>query len=781
MFGKPFDRDWYISVISKCALLRDLENFSGGDLTEIGEKGINLSGGQKQRIALARACYSKAEFVLLDDPFSAVDAPTSYLLLHNVILDLLKGRTCVLVTNAVHLVLPYADNCMLLKNGQLVCHGAPFEISKSADFRSIYTVFELARKEECSSFEYEPVKLSNIVTKMISKESKVVGSISYDIYLMYFWSSGGIVFLLGIIVLTVLCGILRLVNDWWLKIWSDSNLMSKLNFLRIESLSNFLKLEHIVTMETNRGISYLAIYAGIGLFTIVLQNILQFVLLWGSYRTSKIMHSAMLDAILNAPLRFFECTPLGRIINRFSKDVEIIDTQLSISIQNFLERLIVGVILIVILISAIVPLFLIPAVPVFIVYCYLAFRFITPCRDLKRLESISKTPVFSKFAESLNGNVTIRAYGQQQRFMVRLYEALDLNQTIFLSLWAINRWLYFRASMISGILTFLAGVLLVYSKTDSGWAAIALSYSLSFTQGLLYALRMHAEVELGMNAVERIVEYQNIEGEEQTIAVVPLDWPQNGIVNVNNLSTRYSKDSPNVLHQISFTLNKFEKLGVVGRTGAGKSSLSLAFFRIILISEGYIEIDGVDVTTVSLHDLRSRLSIIPQDPVLFGGTVRSNLDPLEEHTDEKLWAVLKRVHFFDSMQSSVDLDHQVTENGTNFSQGQRQLLCLARALLRQAKLVFMDEATASIDGPTDLRIQETIKTELKNSTVVCIAHRIKTVIDYDKIIVLEQGRVKEMGTPLELITNTNGAFQRMCVESGEYQELLKMAIQTSKV
>ncbi|KAJ3113003.1 hypothetical protein HK098_007865, partial [Nowakowskiella sp. JEL0407] len=408
--------------------------------------------------------------------------------------------------------------------------------------------------------------------------------------------------------------------------------------------------------------------------------------------------------------------------------------------------------------------------------------------------SVSRSPVYALFSETLQGVVTIRAYGQENRFETENNSKTDTNHRSFFYLWVANRWLCLRTDLISATVVFVSGAGLVASGISPGWAGLCLSYTLEFTEFLLWLVRSHAEMEMGMNAVERIIEYSSVEQEPAAIIEPrpPQEWPTSGAIVVDGLTVKYAPDLGPVLTDLSFKVGGGQKVGIVGRTGAGKSTLSLAFFRILPFASGTIKIDGLDIQNIGLHDLRSRLTIIPQDPVLFSGTLRQALDPLEEHDDEAIWGALQRVQFLESMQqhqdtqkseefsdvessSALTLEYNVAENGTNFSQGQRQLLCLARALLRKSKVVILDEATASVDNATDALIQQTIRSELSNATVLTIAHRLRTVVDYDLILVLDHGKLLEFDTPWTLLQKESGSFKKMAEETGEIDELVDIA------
>ncbi|KAJ8331529.1 Transporter of the ATP-binding cassette (ABC) [Batrachochytrium dendrobatidis] len=891
LFGEAYDEQRYHQVIVACALVKDLENLEGGDLTEIGEKGINMSGGQKQRIALARACYSHASFVLLDDPLSAVDAPTARHLLKRCILDAMRGRTIVLVSHAVSLVLPHADFVAVVKNGEIVCQGSPTDLTQNVDADGIFgldlSFDSLANEEDAATATISAAADTAAVTsvmnasaisngkKLVEDEEKATGSVRAEVYNTYFKAAGGTSYIVLFLLSFLLVSGATLANDWWLKIWTDQSTTAAIaasssansSFSSLGSLSSsiggvdsdlgFAEMQHnskfvmlsvqsvwsALGQESSASASnptaafttfsaipepaspaltqkdaifYVGVYALFGLGVILANNIQLIIILWGSFVASRRMHDTLLASVLGSPLRFFEVTPIGRILNRFSKDIENIDSSVMESIEFFVAKVIQGG-TIVCVIGVITPPFLIIVLPVVFLYLVVARMYLNTSRELKRLESVSRSPIYAQFSETLTGVSTIRAYGAEDRFSTDNNEKVDLNHRSFFFIWAANRWLCLRTELISAAVVLFAGLAVIFGNIGAGWAALTITYALDFTNALLWTVRMHAEMEMSMNSVERVKEYTGIEQEPPAIIESNRpdpSWPAEGSIVVKDLSIRYAAEQPDVLKKLNFTVKGAEKVAVVGRTGAGKSTLSLAFFRIIPLSGGSIEIDGVDIGEIGLFDLRSRLTIIPQDPVLFTGNLRTNLDPLGEHDDASLWMALRRVHFLDSLQqpqsstatliqspsssssmvdlddststvmapssvptaSTITLEYPVNENGGNFSQGQRQLLCLARALLRSTRVIFLDEATASVDNDTDTKIQQTIRQEFAHGTVICIAHRLRTIIDYDKVLVLDHGKVLEYGSPISLIeTSPIAAFRKMCEETGEFDELVRLA------
>ncbi|KAJ3029830.1 UNVERIFIED_CONTAM: hypothetical protein HDU68_010951 [Siphonaria sp. JEL0065] len=891
LMGLEFEEKRYREALEACSLVRDLETFAGGDLTEIGEKGVSISGGQKQRISLARAVYSNASVVLLDDPLSAVDAPTARHLLKYAILGALKGRTVILVTHAVSLTAPFADHVVILQNGEVVSQGTPTEIASDSNVPDIthqmlaQTVVLTDEDDTNISSEKKPEQKDVVAdaqdaTKLVDEEQRATGSVSLKVYKTYWDACGGLFFLFSFIFFQWAQSGANLSTDWWLSRWTNAakinstlpgNFSSFATFgphapsqaisnLPLSFSASFASVSSqvsttsamdlrtmISTLVPLGGLSpsdtmfYITVYGLLGFSKVLVAVVLNLINVFGAIRASRSLHQSLLASILGAPLRFFETTPLGRILNRFSKDISTIDEDVMNSIFYFFHQLVKGATIIAV-ISYSAPWFLLSFFPIFYTYMSITQKYLNVSRELKRLQSVSRSPIFSLFSECLAGVTTVRAYNQTSRFSQMSSDRVNQNHKAFYLLWTANRWLCIRTDMISAVVILCAGAAVISGNVNAGMAALTLTYAGQFSEALLWVVRMHADMEMSLNSVERCREYMDIEQEPARVVEnyrPAAEWPQKGEIQVKGLSVRYGgEDQPFVLNGVTFETRPGEKIGVVGRTGAGKSTLSLAFFRIIPLAEGSITIDGMDIGRMGLSDLRSKLTIIPQDPVLFTGTVRSNLDPHGECDDAELWHVLRSTHVLDSVNgnnassssngdsssgsssatltpgvsyedlaessgevtlanpslkrvsssstmksttsgssgNSLTLDSPVTENGGNFSQGQRQLLCMARALLRKSKVIFLDEATASIDASTDAKIQQTIREELKDATILTIAHRLKTVVDYDRVLVLDRGQVVEFGTPTELIEKENGGyFRKMCEDSGEIGELIKVA------
>ncbi|KAF9566632.1 hypothetical protein EC968_003681 [Mortierella alpina] len=760
LFGLPLDEARYRKVIKDCALERDIQILPDGDQTEIGERGINLSGGQKQRVNIARAVYFDADLVLLDDPLSAVDAHVGKYLFKNCILGALQGKTRVLVTHQLH-VLPQVDYIICMKDGEIVergtfqelmenqgefsllmkAHGGIEEIDNESeeplDDPSLNPSIAEAEKtletgsteEKKEGADQKKDELTSKAKGLMSQEERATGAVDGTIYKSYVKAAGGTYLIPLMIALLVMTQI------------------AKVGF-------------------------YMGIYAAWGLAQGVFQFITGFYFSLAGARAAKVLHQNALKNIFRAPSSFFDTTPLGRIINRFSKDVDATDNLLSESYRMFTGTAAI-VLSTFILISVIFPYFLIPLVPMLLFYYFAAIYYRSSSRELKRLDSILRSSLYAHFSETLSGLATIRAYREQERFMGRNAYFIDLENRPYFMSFSIQRWLGVRLETIANTLVFCTSLLGVFARfnIDPSIIGLVLSYSMSVTGTFNWCVRQYAEVENNMNAVERLHHYAN-ELTLEADAIIPDNrpadsWPRTGAISIRNLELRYRPELPSVLHNLSLDIKGGEKIGVVGRTGAGKSSIMMALFRLVEPSQGTMEIDGVDICKIGLFDLRTRLAIIPQDPVLFSGTIRSNLDPFEKCTDQELWEVLERSDLKNYVTSCEGgLDSQVTEFGENLSVGQRQLLCLARAMLTRARVIIMDEATASVDVATDVMLQKAIRVDFAQSTVLTIAHRLNTVIDYTKILVLDHGEVKEFDTPANLLSRPDSLFSSMVDETG---------------
>lgn len=800
------------------------------------------------RVAIARAVYSQADIVILDDCLSAVDAHTAkHLYQHCLMGEYMRHRTVILVTHHVGLCIRGAGYVVALEeSGTVAAAGKPLDVIKSGALGS--EVSQEGFMEDIDANEEEAtdgpiptvpksIKTNNDASnangagKLVKEEARAEGSVKWAVYGTYYHASGGFLFWASVLLLFCCAQASVLGQDYWIKVWSaaydnisnstTSQMMataynehtsiftafsymgyaagqletvtSKLHYVLPQSVKAFAQ-EIKDGSAVNVGY-YLGIYFLIGMLSLGLTTIRSLVLFLGSLKASRKIHSQLLDRILRAKVRFFDVTPLGRIVNRFSSDLETVDQAVAPSL-SFLLYSIIATLYVILLVSIITPAFIVPGFFVALMFRSVGAYYLRTSRDMKRLNSVSRSPIYVQFNETVLGVATIRAFGCQHRFTEENFKRIDANNRPFLWMWATNRWLHCRVDVLGALVSFCTGAVLVSSRSwvNPGLAGLSLSYALTFTHHVLWVVRMYAMNEMNMNAIERIHEYLDIEQEPPSHipeTLPRISWPELGTVQVKNLVMKYAPDTPDVLRSISFETRPREKIGIVGRTGSGKSTLAMSLFRFMEPTSGQIFIDGIDIHSIGLEDLRSRLTIIPQDPVLFSGTLRSNLDPFGQYDDAILWAALKRSHLIDSQQSeeeinqnttssanienAITLDSPVTGSGSNWSQGQRQLIALARALVKKTSLIVLDEATSSVDFDTDHQIQETIRKEFTESTLLCIAHRIRTVADYDRILVLDQGQVKEFDTPYELMTRDGSIFQQMCERSGEYAELLSIA------
>lgn len=844
-FATPFNPDRYEKVVEACGLTRDFEILAAGDKTEIGEKGIALSGGQKQRVSLARALYSNSRHVLLDDCLSAVDSHTAAWIYDNCIAGpLMANRTCILVSHNVALTVQKADWVITMDNGKVASQGTPEELVSSGhlgDDELVKSSIMNSRNQSSANIESLAAKNTEMKAKaaviesklkklavgdneeilndgkLVDEENKSDGVVDFKVYAGYAKEIGGWFIWLCIFLVFLIPQLVFIAQSWWLKNWAQSTGYSVMNSIGISkfspqkfgalssivgsynyvtstvSPSSIVKTMHLFK-ESNSVLYYITIYGMIGLIYAVLATCRVFWTFFIGIEASNSIFKQVLTKILRAKLRFFDKTPLGRIMNRFSKDIESVDQELTPFAEGAFTCLI-SCISVLVLIALITPGFLFFAVIIAYLYYLVGTYYLSLSRELKRFDSITKSPIHQHFSESLTGVATIRAYGVETRFMKQNLAAIDTNSRPFFYMWVANRWLSFRVDAVGSMVMFFAGIFVILSigTIDAGLAGLSLSYAISFSENALWIVRLYANIEMNMNSVERLQEF--LEVDQEPPAEIPdskpaASWPERGEINVKDVSLRYAPDLPRVIKNASFHVEPCNKIGVVGRTGAGKSTIITAFFRFLDPETGTIEIDGVDITKIGLDDLRQAITIIPQDPTLFTGTIRTNLDPFNEYSDEKIFEALVRVNLLargereraandeessENQNKFLDIDSAVSEGGNNLSQGQRQLMCLARSLLKSPKVILLDEATASIDYKSDALIQQTIREEFSGSTILTIAHRLRSIVDYDKILVMDAGRVVEYDEPYALISNKDSLFHSMCENSGELDALKKLA------
>ncbi|ORX63009.1 PSS-domain-containing protein, partial [Hesseltinella vesiculosa] len=796
LFGLPFDAERYSKVIYMTALTRDLDMLEHGDRTEVGEKGISLSGGQKQRLAIARAVYSQADILILDDCLSAVDAHTAkHIYQHCLMGDLMKHRTVLLVTHHVGLCIRGADYVVALQDGRVASAGAPEQVIASGALGEDFSVLgESDDQDEASAVPTVPIHAYNNDSdqpdddaKLTKDEQRSEGGVKFSVYQAYIKASGGYWFWVLILAMFGLSQATIMSQDYWIKVWSAAYANTISNAL----ISLFQQVTLPMSSPSPLSVAsaaaqdpvtvnvtyYLTVYVLIGCLALVMTSLRFATLFNASIRASHRLHHQLLDRILHAKLRFFDTTPMGRILNRFSSDMETIDQGVAPNF-SFLLYNIVSSVYVVVMITLVTPMFIVPGTLIALMFWQVGRYYLRSSRDMKRLNSVSRSPIYVQFNETIQGVATIRAFGAQQRFIQDNFTKIDTNNRPFLWMWAANRWLQCRVDILGASIGLFTAIVLLLSRAwiDAGLAGLSLAYAITFTQYILWIVRTYAMNEMNCVSIERVEEYMHIDQEQDQGKLARSQWPEAGLVQFKDVEVQYAPDTPVVLHGISFETKPREKIGIVGRTGSGKSTITLALFRFLTMNRGQIMIDGVDISTLSLEELRSRLTIIPQDPVLFSGTLRQNLDPFGEHDDADLYAALKRSHLTNQEQNTpLSLEDPVLENGSNWSHGQRQLIALARALVKKSTVIVMDEATSSVDFETDRKIQETIRSEFGHATILCIAHRIRTVADYDRILVLDAGEIQEFDTSYNLMTKTDGVFKEMCARSGEQQELLAIA------
>ncbi|KAG0002100.1 hypothetical protein BGZ79_003605 [Entomortierella chlamydospora] len=832
VFGKPFDQQKYDCILFACGLLPDIEILDAGDLTEIGERGINLSGGQKQRVSLARAAYQDADIYLFDDPLSAVDAHVDQHLWQHLIgpKGMLNQKTRVIVTHGIH-HLEEVDHILMIKAGHIEESGnytalmeakkAFYQLIKefSVRYRAKKAVSKAGKgtakggkidaaiaaiKSDTGSVDsststsasisddennaesiaaVEEVKVKgNGSGDLIEEEQVRNGIVQWEVFATYCKAMSYFYFIITISLFVVWEGF-KLGVPLWLEHW-----------IRVSN-------------TTDKPVYYfLGVYAALVVAFMLIDVYLTYVSkVKACMQASVVLHNNAFDRVMRLPMSFFDSTPQGRILNRFSSDVGGIDESIPFSLLQTITCLfnLAGNLLIV---SFATPVFMVIIPPLALLFWITQKYYSRTSSTLKRLESTAKSPIYQHFSESLHGVTSIRVMQLQNRFITENADRVDKHANAFYTWSMTNRWMNYRLETLAMAVVFVSTLLAVLNKDtlSPSLAGLALSFTLVLVDEVTWLLRIFTRFQGDLVSVERVHEYstKNTEAPLVTGVKIPEQWPNKGHIIFKNYSARYRDGLDLVLKNISFEVQPGNKVGIVGRTGAGKSSLTLALFRIIEAADSYwarmsgqegtakdlglaqlqdqlssisssddggsIEIDGLDISTLGLRDLRKHLAIIPQDPTLFAGSVRENLDPFHEAEDSELWTALERAHLKDHISSLPGgLSFEVSQNGDNFSVGQRSLICLARALLRKTKILILDEATAAVDVETDELIQRTIRKEFKDRTILTIAHRIKTVMDSDKILVLERGRVQEYDSPKELLNKKGSLFFSLAEQSGE--------------
>ncbi|KAJ8954550.1 hypothetical protein NQ318_000784 [Aromia moschata] len=795
IFGQEFKSKKYAEVVRACALERDFTLFPYGDRTLIGDRGVTLSGGQRARINLARAVYKDADIYLLDDPLSAVDTHVGRQLFDQCICGYLKEKCVVLVTHQLQ-YLSKADTIYLFEDGKVEAAGSYEEL------QAIESEFTKLLKSEDSDEEKLDRKLSHANMRkgvedseeqeqpQEEKEQRGSGIIPWKVYKSYFRAGGNFVKIIVILLSFVLSQLLSSSIDYFINIWvnveqwrtenslASSNSSFSNNPSNTELDNSIMKFLSGILVNQNA----LIIYTAIVVTTIVVTFTRSIYFFRYCMTASRKLHNVMFDRIVYATMRFFNTNASGRILNRFSKDIGAIDEVLPLKLLDT-TQVGLSVLAISLVIGSLNPWTFLPTLLILVIFYFLRVVYLATSRDIKRVESVTRSPIYTHLAASLHGLTTIRAFGAQEVLKNEFDNYQDKYSAAFFLYIAANRtfgfWLDFHCVIY---ITFvIISILFVENEIFGGNVGLSLTQSITLTGTFQWGMRQWSDLETNMTSVERVQEYIEISPEkDEKTREPPKFWPEKGVIEFRNMCLRYSPNDPYVLQNLNFKIKSSEKVGIVGRTGAGKSSLIAALFRLTNI-EGKILIDNINTKEISLAVLRSKISIIPQEPVLFSGTLRKNLDPFDEYNDDVLWNALSEVELKNAIADLPGaLDSRIYEGGSNFSVGQRQLLCLARAIIRNNKILVLDEATANVDPHTDVLIQNTIRRKFADCTVLTIAHRLHTIMDSDKVLVMDAGKSVEFDHPHKLLQNPNGIFYGLVMQTGKSMaDYLKIVAETS--
>ncbi|XP_041696295.2 ATP-binding cassette sub-family C member 10-like [Coregonus clupeaformis] len=796
LFGRDYNSSFYQAVVEACALTDDLNILPNGDRTEVGENGVTLSGGQKARLALARAVYMEKDIFLLDDPLAAVDTDVAHHLMERCIMGILRSKTRILCTHRIEFV-DKADVVILMDNGTIIKTGTPEEVLPLVEAVPKNRKNDSNAKEKDVIAREEEQGPSNELfaeeeSSLSGEEQKAVGGLAWKVYHAY-WRAVGGALAVSILLSLLLMQASKNVSDWWLSHWisnlknngsAQSVLMPAYSSPHLMLFSPGGLMYPVNIRETTPFANmssevkfYLTVYGSIVGANTVFTAFRAFLFAYGGIRAALVVHNRLLDTVLKATVTFFDTTPLGRVLNRFSSDLYSVDDTLPFFL-NILLANIFGLLGMLVVIGYSLPWILVPLLPLGLLYHRTQRFYRHTSRDLKRLCSLTLSPVYSHFSETLSGLGTIRASSNAARFEEENERRLEQNQRCLFLSNAAMQWLDIRLQMIGVVVVTGISVIAVvqhqFKSIDPSLVGLSLSYALSITGLLSGLIFSFTQTEMQLVSVERTEEYSTTLPTEPQHGSpqVPTSWPEQGWVEFRGAVLSYREGLPNALDGVSLVVRPGEKVGVVGRTGSGKSTLFLALFRMVELNQGQILVDGVDTSQVGLAQLRSMLAIIPQDPFLFSGTVRENLDPCGRHPDPRLLEALEHCHLSPVINRIGGLGAEVGERGKCFSLGQRQLLCLARALLTEANILCIDEATASVDQKTDKLLQQTIREKFEDKTVLTIAHRINTIMDSDRVLVMHSGKVVEFDTPADLCQRDDSIFCKLVGGRGECEEKL---------
>mmetsp|Transcript_21963 Transcript_21963/g.32634 ORF Transcript_21963/g.32634 Transcript_21963/m.32634 type:complete len:1269 (+) Transcript_21963:425-4231(+) len=792
LFGLSFDKGRYEKVLEACCLVPDLQMWPAGDLTEIGERGVTMSGGQKQRVSIARAVYANPDVALFDDILSALDSGTSQKVFRNLFEDadngLLNGCGVVLVTHAVH-VLQRVSKILVLDEGKPIFFGTwdalqsyePQNSLHKSKLHHMRSSLQSSRGEDNAEVPTDIKSATGLVGTAITAddddaikgeimtvEEREHGTSALGIWLLWFSYAGGVLFA---IIQIVLMGCDRgsyVIIDWWLASWTSAENQS----------ISVLGRQFPNQMDGRPAqLQYITVYA---IIILVMSCFLFSRTQWairGGVRVCERMFSNMTHRVLHAPMSYFDTTPLGRILNRFTYDVEQVD----ITLSQFMSVLMIACSWLtagLVVMITLVPYMAIINAFVLCIYLLILRQYRWGATDLQRLDAVSRSPIQASLAEGLGGSTTIRAFQKNHHFLGVFQSYIDENSSAMLNFVASRRWLAVRLETLGSLVT-LAACLFISSFNDHlalspGLSGVLIIWASSFTITLGFLINSFSEVEAAITSIERMHNMEVLPQEKSMVTSeeneVDLSWPRKGLLEFNDVAMRYRPDLPLALDGLTFTLHHGQRCAVVGRTGAGKSTLTTALFRLVEIERGTISLDGIDLSTLGLSDVRGRhngMFILPQDPVLFSGSIGSNLDPFSVHNDKDMVEALGLVCFPGANGKRTDiLQEKVEEGGANYSSGEKQLLCLARAMLAKPRLLVLDEATSAVDGTTDEFVQKMLRSQFRDTTLLTIAHRLNTVIDYDTVLVMDKGKVAEFGSPKSLLENEDGIFTAMVNATG---------------
>ncbi|KAM3729895.1 hypothetical protein ACB098_12G045500 [Castanea mollissima] len=761
LFGSAMDSDRYREALERCSLVKDLELLPFGDLTVIGERGVNLSGGQKQRVQLARALYQDADVFLLDDPFSALDAQTATSIFNEYVMGALSRKTVLLVTHQVDF-LPALNSVLFMSNGEILQH-APYHqlLASSKVFQDLINAHKetagservaivgSAHRRGTSSQEIKNTYVEKQLKacegdQLIKQEERETGDTGFKPYKQYLNQNKGFLFFF----MASLSHLIFVVGQILQNSWMAANVDNP----------------HVSTLRL------VMVYMLIGLASIMFLSCRSISTVVMGLKSSKSLFSQLLDSLFHAPISFYDSTPLGRILSRVSSDLSIIDLDVPFSL-NFSVSSFINAYSILVVLAVVTWQVLLVTIPFVYVVIRLQRYYFASAKEMMRINGTTKSLVANHLAESAAGVITIRAFKKEGQFFTKNLDLIDKNASPFFHSFSANEWLIQWIEMVSSTVfasAALCMVLLPPRTFSSGFIGMALSYGLSLNMTFVRLVQKQCSLENNIICVERLSQYMHIPSEAPEVIEgnrPTANWPAVGKVEIQDLQVRYRPNAPLVLCGISCTFEGGHKIGIVGRTGSGKTTLISSLFRLVEPAGGKIIVDGIDISTIGLHDLRSRFGIIPQDPTLFNGTVRFNLDPLSQHSDQEIWEVLGKCQLQEPLQGKGNgLDSLVVEYGSNWSMGQRQLFCLGRALLKRCKILVLDEATASIDNATDMILQKTIRTEFIDCTVITVAHRIPTVMDCTMVLSIGDGKLVEYDEPTKLMKTEGSLFGQLVKE-----------------